>query len=52
MKSSSATNAKQITMPAKAALETGGKGSGGVTSKAMKMMGRNLARVKNQKGGK
>lgn len=36
---------------AKVGIETGGKGSGGVSSASMKAVGRNLARVKNQKGG-
>lgn len=35
---------------AKVGIENGGKGSGGVKSAAMKKMGRNLARIKNQKG--
>jgi hypothetical protein len=30
---------------------TGGKKTSGVSGKAMKTMGRNLARVANQKGG-
>lgn len=34
---------------AKVSAVQGGKGSAGVTSKAMKAMGRNMARAKNQK---
>ena len=30
-------------------VQTGGQGSGGVTSKAMKAVGRNVARANNQK---
>lgn len=52
MKSSSATNAEQVKMPATAEVQRGGKGSAGVTSKAMKAVGRNLARAMNQKGSK
>ena len=32
------------------AIQNGGKGSAGVTSKAMKAVGRNMARANNQKG--
>jgi len=31
-------------------IENGGKGTAGVTTEAMKMHGRNMARVMNQKG--
>lgn len=36
---------------AKVGVQKGGKGSAGVTSAAMKAVGRNLARAKNQTGG-
>jgi len=37
---------------AKVSVETGGKKTAGVKNIDLKTMGRNLARIKNQKGGK
>jgi len=45
------TSGKQLGIDGAAqATQNGGKGSGGVTSAALKAVGRNMARANNQKG--